>query len=49
MENWGFAVLVVVILAGAFVATRLIGRSSRNDDGTHGGGYSSSAGPPSDP
>jgi hypothetical protein len=42
MEDWGFAVLVVVVLVGAFVATRLIGRSARNEGGDHGGGYSSS-------
>ena len=42
MEVWGFAALVVSVLATIFVATRLIGRAERNSGSTHGGGYSSS-------
>jgi len=39
MENWGFVAVVVV---GALVATRLLGRSQRNQGSDHGGGLSSS-------
>ena len=40
MEFWGIALLVVALTGGAVVLGRLIGRTDRNDDETHGGGSS---------
>ena len=48
MEFLGFAAVVLVFVAGAVVATRLLGRSSRNEGGEHGGGYPSSVDTPND-
>lgn len=42
MEILGFAAVALVFVAGAVVATRLLGRSDRNRGSEHGGGYSSS-------
>lgn len=48
MEFLGFAAVVLVFVVGAVVATRLLGRSDRNEGGDHGGGYSSSVHTPND-
>jgi hypothetical protein len=39
MEYLGFVLFAIALLAGTWYVSRLMSRTSRNDGGTHGGGY----------
>ena len=45
MEYLGVGLLAVLLIVAAVVGTRLMRRTGRNDDATHGGGW---AGTPTD-
>jgi hypothetical protein len=42
MEYLGVALLAAVVLGGAWLTARLMSRTGRNDDATHGGGFGGS-------
>jgi len=39
MKYIGLVLFAVALLAGGWYMSRLISSTSRNEDGTHGGGY----------